>query len=85
MGVFHHRVARWLTRKLPNWRQDGVWDYNLILEALQEAGLEEIKVYIGRWNNTMAQFIGTRPIMDLYLEVERRPVDRVAKWWWDRK
>ena len=30
----------------------------------------------------LAQFITTRPIMDLCLEAERRPGSRVAKRWW---
>ena len=33
----------------------------------------------------VAQFISTRPIIDLCLEVERHPGDRVAKRWWDKK
>ena len=37
------------------------------------AGLEDIKSYIYRQNNTVVQYIATFPIMDLCLEAERRP------------
>ena len=46
------------------------------------AGLEELEVYIGIRHNTVVNFITTFPIMDLWLEAERRPGDRVMKLWW---
>ena len=33
----------------------------------------------------MAQFITTRPILDLCLQAKRRPGARVAKQWWEQK
>ena len=53
-----------------------------IAEALREAGLKELELYIRRRNNMVVQFIAIRPIMDLCLEAERRPGVRVQKWWW---
>ena len=32
----------------------------------------------------MTQYISTRIIMDLYLEAERYPGERLANWWWDQ-
>ena len=42
----------------------------------------ETDVY--RSQNKVAQFISTRPIMDLCLEVEQIPGQRVSNWWWEK-
>ena len=47
-------------------------------------GLEEIGVYIARRQNTIAQYIATRPIVDLCLAAERRPGMRLLWRWWDQ-
>ena len=44
--------------------------------------MQEIETYAARNQNTAAQYIATRPIMDLYLEVGRHPGSRVLKRWW---
>ena len=51
---------------------------------MMEAGLQEVKTYISYRTNTPTQFIVTKPIMDLCLEVERRPGSRVANRWFDK-
>ena len=43
-----------------------------------------VVTYISHRQNTVAQFIATRPIMDLRLEAERRMGSRVAKPWWEQ-
>ena len=45
-------------------------------------GLEEIGVYIACCHNTVAQYIVTRPIMDLCLAAERNPGLRLYRRWW---
>ena len=47
-------------------------------------GLEEIGVYIARRQNTFAQYIATRPIMDLCLVAERNPGMRLSRRWWEQ-
>ena len=47
-------------------------------------GLEEIGVYIARHQNTVAQYIATRTIMDLCLAAERRMGMRLSRQWWDQ-
>ena len=42
-----------------------------------EAGLKEVETYISCCQITVAQFIATRPIMDLCLAAEWRPGSRV--------
>ena len=48
-------------------------------------GLEEMETYISRRQNTSAQYISTRPILDLCLEAERRPRLWGPKRWWEQE
>ena len=52
-------------------------------DTMAEAGLQEVEMYISCLQNTVAQYIKTRPIMDLCLAEKRRPEARVAKRWWE--
>ena len=49
------------------------------------AGLHEVETYVYRRQNTVAQYIATRPIMDLCLAAKRRPGPRVAMRWWEQE
>ena len=69
---------------VPKWRLDGGWEYLPITEALRGAGIEEIEVLFGRRNNKVAQFLSICPIVELCLEAERHPGDRVEKCLWDQ-
>ena len=51
---------------------------------MAEAGLREVGTYVYLFHNTAAQFITTRPIVDLCLAAERMPGSRVTKQWWDQ-
>ena len=71
---FHHRVARrisGLTAKF-NVRSNS-WEYPPIEDALSKAGLYTVEEYITRRQNTLAEAIACRPILDLCLESERLP------------
>ena len=46
------------------------------------AGLEKPEIYIARRHNIASQYIDNRPILELFLEVEKHPGSRVAKQWW---
>ena len=52
---------------------------------MAEAGLQEVETYVSRRQNTVAQYIATRLIMDLCLAAKRRPGPRVAMWWWKQE
>ena len=52
---------------------------------MAEAGLQEVETYISCLQNTVTQYIETRPIMDLCLAGKRRPGARVAKRWWEQE
>ena len=68
----------------PKSRRDGIWVYSPIVEALATVGLDEIGVYITCLHNTVAQYIATRPIMDLCRMAERNPVLRLSRKWWEQ-
>ena len=48
---------------------------------MAESGLKEMDTYVSIRHNTVAQYIETRPIMELCLEAKRRPGARVAMQW----
>ena len=50
-------------------------------DAMAEAGLQEAENYIFIRQNTVAQYISTRPITNLFLTSKRRPGPRVSMWW----
>ena len=49
---------------------------------MTEAVIQEVKAYVDCFENEVAQFISTMPIMDLFLEVGQSPGERVSKQWW---
>ena len=50
-------------------------------EDMAEASMQELDNYVNRCQNTSAQFIATRPIMDMCLATARRLGARVLKQW----
>ena len=52
---------------------------------MEEAGFKEIRVYIQKMNNTVAQYIATRPILDLCERSVRRPGAWVSWRWWEQE
>ena len=52
---------------------------------MEEAGFDEIGVYITRRKNTVAQYIATQPILDLFERYVRRPGAWVYRRWWDQE
>ena len=57
----------------------------LLGEAMAEAGLQDIETYVAHSQNTFAQYIVTRKIMDLCLAAGRRPRARVSRWCWEQE
>ena len=52
---------------------------------MAEAGLQEVETYVSRRQNTLAQYITTRPIMDLFLAAKQRRGPKVAMWGWEQE
>ena len=55
------------------------------ITPLEEVVFQEVETYIDRRHNTVAQYIATRPIMDLCLTAVRRPGARVLKRLWEQE
>ena len=56
---FWHRVAQWLTRRQSRRGEGGIWDYTPLVSAMVEAEFGEIRAYVTRRQNTVAQYIAT--------------------------
>ena len=84
LGSFQHRVARRLTSRQPRRRVGGSWEYPPLEEAMVEAGFMGIRKYITRRHNTFAQYIATRPILNLCERSARRPGARLSWRWWEQ-
>ena len=84
LDAFQGRVARTLTGRQPRRWRDGQWFYPSLAEAMKEAGIVQIRTSILRRQNTVAQFIVTRPILDLCEGAVRRPGARVPRRWWEQ-
>ena len=68
---------------VPKHQWYGTWVYPPIGVALAMMVLEEIEVYISPRQNIVAQYIATRPIMELCLAAERKPGMRLSRQWWE--
>ena len=53
--------------------------------AMKEAGLTNVCTSINRRQNTVAQFISTRPLLDLCKGGKQREGARVTLRWWEQK
>ena len=84
LAGFHHRAVQWMAGMGPESQLYRTWVYPPIGEALEMLGLDEIGVYIDRRQNTVAQYIAPRPIMELCMAVERRMGMRLSRRWWDK-
>ena len=78
LGRFHHRVDRRLTVRQPRKGRDGGWVYHSLEDVMTEAGLQEVYTDVSHRQNTVSQYIATRPIMNLCLVEKRRPGPSVA-------
>ena len=79
LDIFQSRVAMSLTGKHPRQRTNGSWYYPPLEEALGEAGMEGIRKSVTRTQNTFAQYIVTRPILDLCERATWRPGARISQ------
>ena len=51
---------------------DGSWEYPPLETVMEEAGFEEMGAYFLKRQNTVAQYINMRPILDLCEETVQR-------------
>ena len=70
---FHHQSVWQMASMSPKPQRDVTWVCPLIGTALIMVVLQDIGVYISHHQNTVTQYIVTRPIMDLCLTTEKNP------------
>ena len=68
LGGFHHQLVWRLMGQIPQRNLDSTWTY-----PSSEEAMSEVETYIACFQNTIAQFIVTRPIMYLCLAAVWRP------------
>ena len=63
LDAFQGRVARRMTGRQPRRGRDGKWFYPSLVGALKEVGVVRTRTSVLRRQNTVTQFIATRPIL----------------------
>ena len=84
LSAFLHGAARRLTGRQPRREKDGEWKYPSLEGAMEEAGLTDIRTSILRRQNTVAQYIATRPLLDLCVGARAREGEKVTLRWWEQ-
>ena len=84
LDAFQGRVARRLTGRMPRRGRDGKWQYLPLAGAIKDAGIVRVRTSVLRRQNTVAQFVATRPILALCEGTERRGGARVPQRWWEQ-
>ena len=84
LDAFRGRVARWLTGRMPCRGRDGKWRYLPLAGATKDAGIVRAKTSVLRRQNTVAQFVATRPILVRCAGTEQQGGTRVPQRWWEQ-
>ena len=84
LEAFQGRVAWKLTGIQARRGRNGEWYYPSLVGAMKEAGTVWIRTSILQRQNTIAQFIATRLILDLCKKAKRRPGALVPRRWWEQ-
>ena len=84
LSAFIHGAARWITVRQPRKGRDGKWYYPSLEGATKEAGLTDVPTSINRRQNTVAQYIATRQLLDLCKGAKQREGARVTIRWLDQ-
>ena len=85
LNSFMHGAARRITGRQPRRWWDGKWFYHSLEGAMKEAGFKDVRTSINVRQNTVAQYIATRPLLNLCEETTQIVRARVAMTWWDKK
>ena len=71
LDAFQGRVARRMTGRMPRRGRDGKCRYLPLAGATKDAGIVRARTSFLQRQNTIAQFVATRPILVLCKETER--------------
>ena len=81
---FHHRVDRKIAG-MTAWREEeGEWEYPLVDDAMEYAGMRLIKEYIHRRQATIAAQVARWLIYELCMGSERMMGSSWIMRWWDQ-
>ena len=81
LGGFKNHVVIRLKGRLPRRTPEGRCRYTSVVAAREEEGFLMMEDYIRRRQNTVAQYITTRSVLDLCEGSERDPGARVGMRW----
>ena len=84
LSTFIHGAERRLTGRQPLRGWDGKWFYPSLEGAMKEAGITDVGTSIKIRQNTVAQYIATRPLREFWKEASQREGARETLRWWDQ-
>ena len=84
LSALIHGAGIWIPGRQPRRGRDGKWFYHSLEGDMKEAGLTDVRKSINRRQNMVAQYIATRPLLDLCKGAKQREGARVAMRWWDQ-
>ena len=85
LSSFMHGDARRITGRQPRRGWDRKWFYPSPVGAMKVSGFKDIRMSINTRQNTVAQYIATRPLLVLCEGTKQIGGARVARRWWDQK
>ena len=85
LSSFMHGDAIRITGRQPRIGWYMKWFYPSLEGAMKEAGFKDIRTSINARQNMVAQYIATRPLLDLCEGTKQIGGVRVAMRWWDKK
>ena len=85
LNSFIYGAARRITGRQPLIGWDGTWFYPSLEGAMKEAGFTDVRTSINRRHNTVAQYIATRPLLELCKGTTQIGRARVKMRWWYQK
>ena len=84
MSAFIRGAARRITGRQSRRGKYGKWFYPSLEGAMKEAGLTNVQTSIKRRQNTVAEYIATRPLLDLCEGEKQREGAQITMRWWDQ-
>ena len=84
LSGFQHGAASRLTGRQARRGENGEWYYPSLEGAMREVGLTDIWKSIANIQNTVAQYIATRPLLDLCEGDRAREGAKVPMRWWNQ-
>ena len=85
LNSFLNGAARRITGRQLRRGRDGKWFYPSLEGAMKEAVFQYVSTSINTRQNTIAQYIATRPLLDLCEGTTQIQGVRVAIRWWYQK